>query len=131
MSNSLQFLGLWPARLLCPWNFPGKNTGVRCHFLLQGIFLTEGLNPCLSCFPHWQTVSLSAHHLGSLVLFFMFFSDLSQDIEYSSLCYRTLLPILSMYSCLNPTNPKFPNQSSLAPLSFHWEEKVYVIQFSY
>ena len=32
--------GLEPARLLCPWDFSGKNTGVGCHFLLQGIFLT-------------------------------------------------------------------------------------------
>ena len=32
------------ARLLCPWNFPGKNTEVGCHFLLQGIFLTQGSN---------------------------------------------------------------------------------------
>ena len=36
-----------PIRLLCPWDFPGKNTGMRCHFLLQGIFPTEGLNPGL------------------------------------------------------------------------------------
>ena len=38
---------LWTAaaRLLCPWDFPGKNTAVSCHFLLQGIFLTQGLNP--------------------------------------------------------------------------------------
>ena len=27
-----------PARLLRPWDFPGKSTGVGCHFLLQGIF---------------------------------------------------------------------------------------------
>ena len=39
--------GLWPARLLCPRDFPGKNTGMRCHFLLQGIFPTQGLNPSL------------------------------------------------------------------------------------
>ena len=39
--------GLWPTRLLCPWDFPGKNTGVGHHFLLQGIFLTQGLNPNL------------------------------------------------------------------------------------
>ena len=32
------------ARLLCPWDSPGKNTGVGCHFLLQGIFLTQGSN---------------------------------------------------------------------------------------
>ena len=40
-------IGLCPSRLLCPWNFPGKNTGVGCHFLLQGIFLPQGLNPHL------------------------------------------------------------------------------------
>ena len=33
--------GLSPVRLLCPWDFPGENTGVGCHFLLQGIFLTQ------------------------------------------------------------------------------------------
>ena len=38
---------LWLASLLCPWNFPGKNTGVGWHFLLQGIFLTWGSNPHL------------------------------------------------------------------------------------
>ena len=40
----------WPprtvaARILCPWNSPGKNTGMGCHALLQGIFLTQGLKP--------------------------------------------------------------------------------------
>ena len=35
--------GLWLTRLLCPWNSPGKNTGVGSHFLLQGTFPTEGL----------------------------------------------------------------------------------------
>ena len=39
--------GLEPTRLLCLWEFPGKNTGVGCHFLLQGIFHTHGLNPGL------------------------------------------------------------------------------------
>ena len=38
--HSLQPHGLWSIRLLCPWNFPGKNTGVGCHFLLPGIFPT-------------------------------------------------------------------------------------------
>ena len=47
VSNSLQPHGLLPTRLLCPWNFPGENTGVGCHFLLQGIFLTQGSNLCL------------------------------------------------------------------------------------
>ena len=43
--NSLQSRELEPTRLLCPWDFPGKNTEVGCHFLLQGIFLTQGSNP--------------------------------------------------------------------------------------
>ena len=41
MFDSLRLHALWPARLLCPWNFPGKNTGVGCHFLCQGIFPTQ------------------------------------------------------------------------------------------
>ena len=39
--------GLQPARIPCPWDFPSKNTGVACHFLLQGILATQGLNPSL------------------------------------------------------------------------------------
>ena len=41
MSDSLQLHGLKPARLLCSWDFPVKNTGVGCLSLLQGIFLTQ------------------------------------------------------------------------------------------
>ena len=37
-------MGCKPTRLLPPWNFPGKGTGVGCHFLLQGIFVIRGLN---------------------------------------------------------------------------------------
>ena len=49
-----------PTRLLCPQNFPGRNTRVGCHFLLQGIFPTQGSNPCLL---HWQAYSLPLSHL--------------------------------------------------------------------
>ena len=49
------------ARLLCPRDSPAKNTGVGCHFLLQGIFLTQGSNSCLRhckwilyCLSHWE-----------------------------------------------------------------------------
>ena len=48
-----------PTRLLCPWDSPGKNTGVGCHSLLQGIFLTQGLNPHLLHLLPWQAGSLS------------------------------------------------------------------------
>ena len=59
----LQTNGLQPSRLLSPWDFPGRNAGVSCHFLLQGIFLTQGSNPS---FLHWQG-------------FFFFFLQLSHQ----------------------------------------------------
>ena len=48
--DSLQPHGLQPVRILCPWNFPGKNIGVGCHFFIQGIEplgQTQGQKPCL------------------------------------------------------------------------------------
>ena len=45
-------------RLLSPWDSPDKNTGLSCHALLQGIFLSQGLNPRLLCLLHWQVGSL-------------------------------------------------------------------------
>ena len=39
---TLRPYGQLPPQVLCPQNFPGKNTGVDCHFLLQGIFPTQG-----------------------------------------------------------------------------------------
>ena len=44
MSYSLRLQGLLPARLLCPWDSPGENIGVDCHFLLLGIFPVQGSN---------------------------------------------------------------------------------------
>ena len=44
-SDSLGPRGLQPARLLCPWEFPGKNTGVGCHFLLHGVLPDPGIKP--------------------------------------------------------------------------------------
>ena len=50
--------GLQPASLLCPWKSLGKNTGVRCHALLQQIFLTQGLNLWLIRLLPWRVGSL-------------------------------------------------------------------------
>ena len=58
VSGSLQPHGLQPTRLLCLQHFPGKNAGVGCHFLLQGIFPTQGSNSYLLCLLHWQAGSL-------------------------------------------------------------------------
>src|SRR5574337_32067 len=51
-------------RLLCALDFPGKNTGVGCHFLLQGIFLTQGSNLHLLHLLHWQVDSSPLAPLG-------------------------------------------------------------------
>ena len=56
---------LEPARLLSPWDFPGKNTGMSCHFLLQGIFPIQGSNPRLL---HWQTGSFQGSPFKVLLL---------------------------------------------------------------
>ena len=55
VSDSLQPHELWPTRLLQPSDFPGKNTGVSCHFLLQGVFPTQGSKLHLL---HWKADSL-------------------------------------------------------------------------
>ena len=62
VSSSLQPHGLWPTRLLCPWNSPGKNTGAGCHFLLQGIFPTQRLNLGLL---HCRQIVYHLNHQGS------------------------------------------------------------------
>ena len=49
-------------RRLCPWDFPGKNAGVGCPFFLQGIFLTQGLNPSLL---HCRWILYLLSHQGS------------------------------------------------------------------
>ena len=64
----LQRRGLLPSRLLCPWDYPGKNSAVGCHFLLQGIFPIQGSNLCLLHLLRWQADTLPLRHLGSPVL---------------------------------------------------------------
>ena len=54
----LQFHGLQPARLLCLWDSPGKNTGVSCHALLKEIFHTQEWNLCFLHLLPWQAGSL-------------------------------------------------------------------------
>ena len=69
MSDSSQPQRLQPTRLLCPWDFPGKRTGMGCHFFLQGIFPTQGSNLGL---PHCRLILHPSRPL--------------QDAELSSLC---------------------------------------------
>ena len=79
----MQSHGLEPARLLCPRDFPGKNTGVGSHSLLQGIFPTQGLNLGLL---RWKQILYYLSHQGSLLL---------------TMCMRAK----SLQSCLTLCNP--------------------------
>ena len=76
VSDSLGPHGLQPARLLCPWDSLSKDTGVGYHFLLQGIFPTQGLNPGL---PHCRRILYHLSHEGSFAqaLFLLFITTIS------------------------------------------------------
>ena len=71
--DSLRPHGLQSTRFLCPWDFPGKDTGVGGHFFLQGIFPTQDLNPGLL---HRRQILYRLSYKGSppLLLLFMMFS---------------------------------------------------------
>ena len=62
VSDSLRPHGLQPTMLLCPQDFPGNSAGVDCHFLLQGIFPTQGSNPGL---PYCRQTLNRLSHQGS------------------------------------------------------------------
>ena len=80
--------GLQPTRLLCPWDFPGKNIGMDCHFLLQGIFWSR--NWTVS--PALQADSLLLSHQGSPYSLSKF-QLYNSVINYSHhvLCYSFML----------------------------------------
>ena len=66
LSRAWLFATQWTVactKLPCPWDFLGKSTGVGCHFLLQGIFPTQGSNPDL---PHCRQTLYHLSHQGSL-----------------------------------------------------------------
>ena len=72
MSSSLRLHGLWIARLLCPWHFPGTNTGVGCHLLLQRWLRVQTGISCVSCIGrqilfHWSH-SGNPHTMKSKVM---------------------------------------------------------------
>ena len=116
---SLRPHGLQPARLLCPWDSPGKNTGVDCHFLLQGIFSTQGLNLGL---PHCRQIlyqlscqgspkekpilHLSPHQnfLRSFISFFSFILKYMGTSEYGEYATNVKIIFISILVKILPTN---------------------------
>ena len=69
-----------PARLLCPWDSPGKNTGVGCHFLLQGIFLTQWSNQGLL---HCVKILYHLSHQANLKCYSSSFKSLVNFLKWS------------------------------------------------
>ena len=68
---TLQPHELQPARLPCPWNFPGKNAGVGCHSLLQGIFPTQGPPHCRQILYHVSHQGICLGYIQILCQFYM------------------------------------------------------------
>ena len=108
LSDSLLPHGLQSARFCCLWNFPGKNIGMGCHFLLQGIFLAQGSNLhhlhllhcqadslplcCLPgngtvCFKHVSSALMKklckCHYNPSLIFFLQ-----TNSLIYTTIIYR-------------------------------------------
>ena len=75
------------------WNLPSKNTREGCHFLLQGILPTQGLNTYLLRLLHWYVDSLPLHHLGSPRLWIMVTSRVERP--------RTLLCSQAVYLAIH------------------------------
>ena len=107
---------LHPATLLGPWNFPGKNTGVGYHFLLQGIFPTQGVNPC-PCIS--GTGSWILYHCTTCLIY-------RCSLFYTSTSYSTtlMLPLTPSLSTLVTTaNHQFP-KPGLNPCPLQWKHGV-------
>ena len=99
LSGILLFVTSWSVatRLLCPWNFPGKNTRVGCHFLIQGTFPTQESYLHLSLLLHWQVDSLPLH----LFQYISIYSVLNFNTKYHftilfSLSISLLWPLQSL-----------------------------------
>ena len=80
ITDSLQLHGLYPARFLCPWNSPGKNTDVGCLSFLQGIFPTQVLNLGLL---HCRQILYHLSHQGSLITVLFIWKLTSKNIVLS------------------------------------------------
>ena len=104
----LRAYGLWPTRLLCPWDFPGNNTRVGCHFLLLGIFSDPGIklaSPALAG-KFFTTESpgnsLLCHTVSKILYLFFLTSYLEYfpiSLTYVCVCVCVCVCMLNRFSC--------------------------------
>ena len=111
---------LQPARFLCPWNSPGKNTGVSSHSLLQGIFLTQGSN---QGFLHCRRILYHLSHQGkflySSIFCKMWFSHRHLNASVSSVAQLCL----TFCDPMNRSTPGLPIHHQLPESTqthVHW-----------
>ena len=83
-------LGTIACRLLCPWNSPGKNTELGCHFLLEGIFPTQRLNPGLL---HYRQILHYLSHLSTYSIYSYCFFVFSFFLFGIKLLYNVVLSL--------------------------------------
>ena len=104
VSDSSRPYGLQPTRLLCPWDSPGKNTGVSCHFLLQGIFPTQGSNlslpHCRLILYHWATREIQTLHSVICQLYLNKKKNLKGDKWYTIINLFHIPPVVGCGSFL-------------------------------
>ena len=97
--------GLQTARLLCPWDYPGKNNGVGCHFLLQGIFPTSD-QTCVSCkSPALHAESLPLSHQASNIFadcsIWVWWLEPVHVVEWNIVLFSILITFTGfIWSCL-------------------------------
>ena len=118
MSDSLHTYGLQAPKLLCPWDSPGKNTEVVCH-ALQGIFPTQGSNPCLlfpalagRFFTPSVTCKSCVYIYIVLVMYYIYtytptYIYILSTRYYSSLSNHIYLCVVSHRVCLTLCDPTY------------------------
>ena len=132
MADSLPPYGLQPTRLLCPWDYPGKNTGPDCYILLQGIFPTQGLNPYLLCLLHWQAGSLPLAPPGkpTFQVSLLFFLLTCSYVAISQLYHlgKEFGKIVKRFSCQSKIFKWNPGPGKTAEFNFS-QKLVFVLLF--
>ena len=102
--------------LLCPWGFPGKNTGVGCHILPQGIFLTQASNMG-SCIAGRFFTNRATREAPEAVVVSFSFILLHVTVQFSQpyLLKRLFAIVRTVFLCLSLSNRK----SLVLSLGFH------------
>ena len=118
MSDSLRPHVLKPTRFLYPWDFPGKNTRVGCHFLFQGILPTQGSHLGLL---HWQADFLPLSHQGSPYYNFFNSSGLETHPKGFDKCMKGIPCMIFQFVCpliiLDPSELKLKAKEKVSSLT--------------